>query len=110
MYNGLFCTYYALGPGPGIQEVAKLITVTIHLHFLFLSTITAIIYLTPWANLIIQAGLISCIEIWVVKETCSQFQSVTETRYLLAKLVSFFYVGTQWDYISQQPSWLGTDM
>lgn len=71
LYNSLFCTYYVLGPGPGIQEVGKLITVTVRLHFLFLSTIRAITTLKPWGNPMMQAGLISCIEIWVVSK-CSR--------------------------------------
>lgn len=45
LHNGLFCAYYVLGLGPGIQEMVKLITEAVHLYFLLLSTLTAIISL-----------------------------------------------------------------
>ena len=61
-HNGLFCTYYVLGPGPGFQEVVKLVTVTVCLHFLSPNTVTVIISLNRWYNPKMQAVFISCIE------------------------------------------------
>lgn len=66
LHNGSFCTYYVLGPGPGFQEVAKFSNSSNVLHSLSLSTARATFSSNPWKTPKMQAGLISCINRWVI--------------------------------------------